>query len=64
MIRISLPVRLRRAGMDSVVTWSIGLGLGLSIGSIFAVSSRQPTDPILIQRDINAVCMDLDAHDA
>ena len=32
--------------------------------SLFGCLTEAPTDPILIQNDIDAVSMDLDAHDA
>ena len=43
---------------------ALGLGLGL-MGRLDLVGSsiEESTDPIQIQCDIDAVCMDLDAHE-
>lgn len=64
---ISFPVRLRRAGMDKIVTCHLALGLGsgfFGLPSFVRFFVKAPTNPIRVQCDIDSVDMDLDAQDA
>ena len=56
---------LEASGNGQRCHWAIGLGLGfLDRLGLLGCFVKAPTDLILIQHDINAIRVDLDAHDA